>query len=837
MAQNNIQLSENDQSSQKDILVEASNILKVYGATKAVENVSLSLHTGEALGLVGANGAGKSTLMRIIAGVTRPNSGSLKFFNSDVDLEHYTPAQARQLGIRVVYQELSLCTNLKVYENFYIEQHQRFAGRGWRKNALEAVRTALDDVFPGNNINPSEVVENLTIAQRQMVEIARASSDPDLKLLILDEPTSSLGAEQTKQLIEYVLKTKKNGISFIFISHRLNEVLQICDQIAVMNNGCLKCNVKASTVDEEFLVSEMSGSMSVEKRECGKETDGKCKKENRKVLININNMNSDELHDISINMFEGEIVGLAGLEGSGQKDILHVLYKASSSMLKSGNISVNDTVAYVSGDRTKEGVFPLWSIIKNMTITKLTKFRDSVLIDKNKEVQLGNEWYENLKIKSTDMNDLLLSLSGGNQQKVLIARALLSNARIILLDDPSRGVDVETKRQLLQLYKEVAAQGKLVIWYSTEDEELTGCDRVLVMRDGYIVRELVQDEISKDRIIESSFITVKAEGGNNKKNNAKESFGAKAISFFNTQRAAMPLIAMIIIFAAIGINQPNALSGFGLNLLIGSAVPLVLAAISQMFIIAASDIDLGLGAYLGFTNVISATLLVSNPVLGILVLAAGILGYGLLAALIHKRKLPSIVVSVGASFIWLGIAISIMEKPGGSSPEWLMKFFNFSFPVIPFPMIISLVIAAAAYLVIIRSSYGTVLRGFGNNPKSVERSGWSILKARVSLYLLAGLFGALGGMSLTGITTAADANSASSYTLLTIAAVVMGGGELTGGIVDPIGVVIGAITLSMVGALIGFLDIGNSFQPAVQGGLLFLILAIRTAMRRKHNEH
>lgn len=837
MAQNNIQLSENDQSSHKNILVEASDIQKIYGATKAVDNVSLSLHTGQALGLVGANGAGKSTMMRIIAGVTRPNSGSLRFFSSDVDLEHYTPAQARQLGIRVVYQELSLCTNLKAYENFYIEQHQRFTGRGWRKHALEAVRKALDDVFPGNNINPSEAVENLTIAQRQMVEIARAASDPDLKLLILDEPTSSLGAEKTKQLIEYVLKTKKKGTSFIFISHRLNEVLQICDQITVMNNGRLKCNVEASTVDEEFLVQEMSGSMSVERRDCRTETKDKCNEENRKVVININAMNTDELHDINVNMYEGEIVGLAGLEGSGQKDILHALYKASNSMIKSGNISLNDTVAYVSGDRTKEGVFPLWSIIKNMTVTKLTRFRDSVLIDKKREAELGKEWYENLNIKSSDMNAPLVSLSGGNQQKVLIARALLSNAKIILLDDPSRGVDVETKRQLLQLYKEVASQGKLVIWYSTEDEELTGCDRVLVMRDGYIVKELVGDEISKDRIIESSFITVKTENSKDKKKNNSKSIGTKAINFFNTQRAAMPLIAMIIIFSVIGINQPNALSGFGLNLLIGSAVPLVFAAISQMFIITASDIDLGLGAYLGFTNVISATLLLSKPILGILVLALGILGYGALAALIHKRKLPSIVVSVGASFIWLGTAISIMEKPGGSSPEWLMKFFNFSFPVIPFPVIISIVIAVVAYLVIIRSSYGTVLRGFGNNPRSIERSGWSTLKARVSLYLLAGLFGTLAGMSLTGITTAADANSASSYTLLTVAAVVMGGGELAGGIVDPFGVVIGAITLSMVGALIGFIDIGNSFQPAVQGGLLFLILAIRTAMRRKHNEH
>lgn len=820
----------------KETLIEASNILKIYGATKAIDDVCLTLQTGQALGLVGANGAGKSTLMRVIAGVTKPNSGILKILDNEIDLSKYLPSQATKLGIRVVYQELSLCTNLKIYENFYIEQNHRFKGSKWRKAASEEARKALDAVFPNNNINPSQVVGNLTIAQRQMVEIARAASDPDIKLLILDEPTSSLGAEQTNQLIDYILETKKTGVSFIFISHRLNEVLQICDKISVLQNGHLKCNVQASSIDEAFLVQEISVGLPTEQYCSESETKVKSIKEYTEVIIDIKGLSTDQLKNIDVRMYEGEIIGVAGLEGGGQKALLNELYKASNKKGYAGAISLNDTVAYVSGDRTKEGVFPLWSILNNMSITKLTRFKDSFLVDKKTEYEWGKEWQERLKIKASDMNNPLLSLSGGNQQKALIARALLSDAKIIILDDPSRGVDVETKRQLLQLYKEVVAQGKLVIWYSTEDEELTGCDRVLVMRGGQIVKELVGDKITKDHIIESSFIKVEDKKGD-KYNIGKASLGNKILDFFNSQKTVMPLIIMIIIFALIGIRQPNAISGFGLTLLIGSAVPLVFAAISQMFIITASDIDLGLGAYLGFTNVISATLLVNNPFLGVLVLALGILGYGVLAIIIHKRKLPSIVVSVGASFIWLGIAISIMQKPGGSSPEWLMKFFNFSFPVIPFPIIISFVIALIAYLMIIRSRYGTVLRGFGNNANSIARSGWSTLKARVTLYLLSGFFGVLGGISLTGITTAADANSANSYTLLTIAAVVMGGGELTGGIVEPFGVAIGAITLSMVGALIGFLDINSSFQPAVQGSLLFLILAIRAAMRRKNNEN
>lgn len=833
MVTNSTEQKDLKRSLSSDMLVEASNIVKIYGVTKAVDDMKLSIHTGEVVGLVGANGAGKSTLTRIVSGVTRPTEGEMRLLSENIDFAHYSAAYARKLGVRVVYQELSLCTNLKVYENFYLEQNQRLKGSKWRKDAYAVAKEALDLVFPNNNIEPSEEVGNLTIAQRQMVEISRAASDPDLKLLILDEPTSSLGAEQAIQLQDFIMKAKKRGISFIFITHKLKEILAVSDTIVIMSNGKLKWCGEAAEVTEEELVEKMSGSGGIVQISHEENYEKIINKDGKNLKIDINNLNTGSLHDINVKMYGGEIIGVAGLEGSGQKALLHTCYEASKKK-KNNAISINDTVAFVSGDRAKEGVFPLWSIIKNMTVTKLTKYSDGLVIDKEKEIKWGEEWFEKLKVKSSDLHAPILSLSGGNQQKIMIARALLSNAKIIFLDDPSRGVDVETKRQLFQLYKEAAEEGKVIIWYSTEDEELTGCDRVLVMRDGHVVKELEGNEITKDKIIESSFINVKKE--NKEEEKVKDKKQSKLSSYLKS-RTLMPFIAMVLIFAAIGAAHPEALSGFGISLLLGSAIPLVLAAISQMFIITASDIDLGLGAYLGFTNVVSAILLVTNPSLGIITLLLGIAGYAVLAALIHMRKIPAIVVSLGASFIWLGTAVTIQAKPGGSSPEWLSKFFNLPIPAIPEPVILSLVIAVIAYLIIIYSPYGTVLRGFGNNPKSIERSGWSTLKARVSLYILAALFGTFAGLSLTGITTAADANSASSYTLLTIASVVLGGGELEGGIVEPFGVVFGAITLSMIGAFLGFVNIGSNFQPAFQGGLLFLILAIRISMRRKKNEN
>ncbi|MBP2662212.1 MAG: inner-rane translocator [Firmicutes bacterium] len=818
----------------KEVLLEASEIIKTYGATKAVDKMSVFLNKGEVLGLVGANGAGKSTMMRIISGVTKPDSGTLAFLGNNLNIKEYSTTIARQLGIRVVYQELSLCTNLKVYENFFIEQHQIFAVGNWRRAANEAARKSLDKVFPGNNIDTTEAVSNLSIAQRQMVEIARAACDPDLKLLILDEPTSSLGAEQTEQLIQYVLKTRETGMSFIFISHRLQEVLKICNNVTVMNNGQLKCNNQACSINEAILIQQMGGVSVAEKSLESKTEKRTANYDAANLKLEINKLETDQVHRINAKMYAGEVIGVTGLEGSGQKALLNILYQASRKTAKMNGISIHDTVAYVSGDRAKEGVFPLWSILTNMTITTLTKFKKDILIDKKQEELSGKTWYDRLKIKASDIHVPLTSLSGGNQQKALIARAFLADANIILLDDPSRGVDVETKKQLAQLYREAAAQGKLIIWYSTEEEELTECDRVLVMHDGYLVKELSGSEITKANIIDASFITVeddkkaKTENGEKKKHTIAD--------FFNKQRTAMPCIALLLIIAVISFVNPHAVSNFGINLLIGSAIPLILASISQMFIIAASDIDLGMGAYLGFANVISATVLIANPALGMLILVLGIVGYGVLGAIIHVRKIPAIVVTLGSSFIWLGIALSVMEKPGGSAPAALVDFFNLDFPLIPMSIILALAIAVISYFIIIRSKYGTVLRGFGNNPKAVARSGWSTLKAKVSLYVLAGFFGVLAGISLTGITTAADANAASSYTLLSIAAVVMGGGELVGGIVEPFGVVFGAVTLSLIGALVGFIHIGSNYQPAVQGCLMFIILAIRIAIRRKNNE-
>lgn len=803
-------------------LLEAEDIVKRYGATVAVDGTSIVIEPGEVVGLVGANGAGKSTLMRILSGVTHPDSGVLRVEGNPIQFSHYSPSAAKRFGLRVVYQELSLCTNLTVCENFFIEQARLFRGLRWRRKAREAARDALAAVFPGNDIDPSWEVGNLTVTQRQMVEIARAATDPDLRLLILDEPTSSLDAESTSQLERWVGEYRARGISFIFISHRLKEVLRLSDRVIVMRNGRRTWDGASSAATEATLIQHMGGAAA---DDIAEERPPLAEALQGKPLVEVDGYNSGPLHDVRLAFRSGEIVGLAGLEGSGQRSLLQAVFRAAHRSVD--HIHAPSRVAMITGDRAKEGVFPLWSIQKNMTITKTAWDGFLSQVGGKPEESGARTWYERLQVAGASLRAPILSLSGGNQQKVLIARALMANADVILLDDPTRGVDVGTKRQLYHLFAEVARQGKLVIWYSTEDDEFVECDRVVVFRMGHVVRELVGAEITKDRIIDASFTPVDtATGGETL--TAIAASRSRRWSVVNLGRSLVPFIALVLVFGAIGFANPASMSSFGLGLLVSAAIPLALAALSQMFIVAGSDIDLGIGPYIGLINVLSATVLVTRPWLGWLSLLVSILAYGLMGALIHWRRMPAIVVTLGASFIWLGIALTLQDHPGGNSPAWLSNLFNLSVPVVSGSVVMVVVAGIVAYLILNWLPYGTVLRGLGNNVQSIERSGWSPLTARLALYLLAGLFGTLGGLSLTGITTAADATATSSYTLLSVAAVVMGGSELLGGIVRPIGVTFGAVTLSLLGALLGLLSVSSNYQPAVQGALLFLVLALRS---------
>ena len=298
-------------------------------------------------------------------------------------------------------------------------------------------------------------------------------------------------------------------------------------------------------------------------------------------------------------------------------------------------------------------------------------------------------------------------------------------------------------------------------------------------------------------------------------------------------RAMLPAASFTILLLAIFYVQPRAMSYFGLNLMLQYTVPIALATIAQMFIITVNDLDLSIGAFVGLTACIGATLLNDTPVLGVFALLACIGAYAALGALIHWRNLPSIVVTLGMSFVWLGIAVLILPTPGGTAPAWIKAIMGLKVPYIPFPIIATSLIGICVHLALMRSSYGAVLRGVGGNPRAIKRAGWSLLKAKMVMFGAAGFFGVLSGLSLIGLTSAADAHIADRYTLYAIAGVILGGGEFVGGRVSPIGAIIGALTLALTGSFLTFLQISPDWQIGAQGGILILVLALRALINRR----
>jgi ribose transport system permease protein len=292
-------------------------------------------------------------------------------------------------------------------------------------------------------------------------------------------------------------------------------------------------------------------------------------------------------------------------------------------------------------------------------------------------------------------------------------------------------------------------------------------------------------------------------------------------------RAALPFLSLAIVLLATFYVQSRTMSYFGLNLILQYAVPIALATIAQMFIITVNDLDLSIGPFVGLVGCISATVLFENPILGVLVLLLCIAVYAGIGALIYSRNLPSIVVTLGLSFVWLGIAVLILPSPGGKAPVWLKSIMAFQIPYVPFPIIAATTIAVIVHLALMKSSYGVIARGAGGNPKALARSGWSMLHTKMAMFGLAGFFGVLAGLSLLGLTTSADAHVADRYTLYSIAGVILGGGEFIGGRVSPMGAVVGALTLALAGSFLIFLKISPDWQIGAQGAILIVVLALR----------
>ncbi len=495
---------------QTDPLLRMEHITKTFPGVMALADANLSINCGEVHALVGQNGAGKSTLIKILTGAYRCDSGSILFDGQAVDFS--SPYQAQNNGISTIYQEINLVPFRSVAENVFMgREPRRFGFIDWRK--MHAETAALLQRL-SLSIDVTKPLMEYNIAIQQMVAIARAISF-NSKLVVMDEPTSSLSEQEVETLFGIIRQLKAKGVSVLFVGHRLDELYAICDRVTIMRDGRTVDVREMNSITKVELVAKMLGKELGEVRHGQTSFAGEQHEAQKKVLVEVRDLHRGRaLQGASIEVHAGEIVGLAGLLGSGRSEVARSIFGADP--IESGKVRIegklvhfrspNDAITAGIGfcpeDRKADGIIPHLSVRENLTLAALPLLSRYGIVSREKQQEIVDRFIEGLGIKTAGPEQRVRELSGGNQQKVLLARWLCRNPKLLILDEPTRGIDVGAKAEIQSLIEKLAENGLGVLMISSELEELIeGSDRVVVLRDGQTVASLEQSDISQDAIM------------------------------------------------------------------------------------------------------------------------------------------------------------------------------------------------------------------------------------------------------------------------------------------------------------------------------------------------
>ena len=491
-----------------DPVLSMEGIYKEFPGVVAVNNVDLSLHKGEVLALIGENGAGKSSLMKILGGSYISNAGRITIEGKEVNIT--SPSISLSLGISVIYQELNYCDKMSIAENIMLGQvpvsgpFKQVDYKMLRERSMEIQKViGLDDV------DPFEPLSTLSIGQKQLVEIGKAYARKT-KILIMDEPTSALNDREVSILFKLVEKLKAEGLGIIYISHKLDEVMQLSDRVQIMRDGISIGTYDIKSITKEQMVSKMVGRTlsdmyPVKPRTLGDE------------LLRVEHLYTNYLKDINFSVRKGEILGLYGLMGAGCEDILQCLFGVQKKaygdiflenkkiIIETCKDGVKNKLAYVPGERKTEGLILQYNILDNMSVASLDHLKKPLGIDRKKELKEVSQWAERLNIKTVDLNVPVEKLSGGNQQKVIIGKWLMTAPKVLLLNDPTKGVDVGAKVEIYKLMENFCEQGMCVLFFSSEMAEIINIvDRVLVMHEGRVSAAYNKSEFTQENIMRSA---------------------------------------------------------------------------------------------------------------------------------------------------------------------------------------------------------------------------------------------------------------------------------------------------------------------------------------------
>ena len=484
-------------------ILELRHITKRFAGVVALKDVSLNIRRGEVRALVGENGAGKSTLIKVITGAHEPTEGELWFDGRKI--EHNNPSLAKQMGVGVIYQELNLMPHLTVVENLFFGRELKKGPVLDKKRMLDECRSRIAEL--GVKIDPNAKVRELTIAQQQIVEIVKAVSQ-DIRFLIMDEPTAPLTTNEIEKMFEIVDHLKSKGISILYISHRLEEIFRLSDTVTILRDGQLVQTLPTAQTDRAMLIRLMVGREITNDYPPRQTPVGE-------VLMEVKGLTNRRISDCSFSLRRGEILGFAGLVGAGRTELARAIYGADRTA--SGTVSIRGEkkdirstrqgieagIGLITEDRKAQGLLLTKGIDFNITYASLNKVSRMGVISKKKENEVTDRYIQAMRIRCYSAAQPTRTLSGGNQQKVVLGKWLATDSDILIFDEPTRGIDVGAKREIYQLMRSLSEQGKTIIMISSEMAEVIGmCDRVLVMKKGTIAGELSGENITQERIME-----------------------------------------------------------------------------------------------------------------------------------------------------------------------------------------------------------------------------------------------------------------------------------------------------------------------------------------------
>jgi ribose transport system ATP-binding protein len=816
------------------VILRLSNISKYYSSVPALENVNAEFYEGEVHAILGENGAGKSTLMNIISGASQPNVGEIEFAGRKVP--PLSPDSAAALGISISFQHPAILDDLSVIENFQVAvPASLFKGR----SAQDVARQAMDTV--GLHVPLRTRADALTVAQKHLLEIAKALAiNP--RVMILDEPTASLDQAATDMLFGRIREVVKTGTSVIYITHRLAEVRQIAQRVTVLRDGKLRGTSLVSEISDADVLALIVG------RTLGSAFPPKSPESGLDTNFAVESLSGAKFKDVSFGVARGQIIGVAGVSGNGQSELMRALAGLTPAK---GTIHLNGRslkhrdllheVAFMPSDRHSEGLAGSLTVRENATFAALEKFATFGVLSRAKELAQVETTFKSLAVKAPSIDSPVLSLSGGNQQKVVMARALLSEPGLIVADEPTQGVDVGARAEIYRILREVSNSGTPVIVNSSDAAELEGlCDTVIVMSRGRVVERLTGADVKEDRIVAAA-VNAESHGVESGVAVAKKRAGGGFLHFLQSDNA--PAVPLALVTAALGFyvfNQnANFLSAYNISNILLLATALGFIALGQTIALLMGGIDLSVGPLAGFLVVVASFFLVDGQppsmiAAGFALMFGAALVVGTINGVLIRFANFTPIAATLAMYIGLqGCSFLLRNAPDGYISSSIVDIINYQIGPIPLAFALLVAVALIGEYGLRNWRPGWQLRAAGSNEESARRIGVRIDRTFVAGYIASSLLTACGAIMLMAQIGVGDPKQGASYTLSSITAVVLGGTSLRGGRGTFIGTVLGAVLLMEVLNAVAFLGLSEQYQYVFQGGLILVAALIYSAARRR----